>query len=43
LPSRAQQCLAVGLLDELFVHLAPVLLGDGVRLYGETLEAGRVP
>jgi dihydrofolate reductase len=29
-----QQCLAVGLVDEIVVHLAPVLLGDGVRLYG---------
>jgi dihydrofolate reductase len=32
--SVAQQCLAAGLVDELFVHLAPVLLGGGVRLYG---------
>jgi dihydrofolate reductase len=30
----AQQCLAAGELDELVIHLAPVLLGDGVRLYG---------
>jgi dihydrofolate reductase len=30
----AHQCLAAGLLDELAVHVAPVLLGDGVRLYG---------
>jgi dihydrofolate reductase len=29
----ARQCLAVGALDELFVCIAPVLLGDGVRLF----------
>lgn len=29
----AQQCLRLGLLDELQIHLAPVLLGDGVRLF----------
>src|SRR5262249_49122458 len=28
-----QQCLQSGLLDELVIHLVPVLLGDGVRLY----------
>jgi dihydrofolate reductase len=28
-----QQCLRAGLLDELQVHVAPVLLGDGVRLF----------
>jgi dihydrofolate reductase len=30
----ARQCLDAGLLDELVIHIAPVLLGDGVRLYG---------
>jgi dihydrofolate reductase len=30
----ARQCLAAGLLDEIRIHLAPVLLGDGIRLYG---------
>lgn len=30
----AQQCIEAGLVDEILVHLAPVLLGDGVRLYG---------
>jgi dihydrofolate reductase len=30
----AAQCLDAGLLDEIVVHVAPVLLGDGVRLYG---------
>ena len=32
--SLTRQCLLAGLLDELVIHLAPVLLGDGVRLYG---------
>jgi len=27
------QCSRVGLLDELWIHLAPVLLGDGIRLF----------
>ena len=30
----ARQCIELGLLDEIVVHLAPVLLGDGVRFYG---------
>jgi dihydrofolate reductase len=30
----ARQCLDAGVLDEIFVCVAPVLLGDGVRLYG---------
>jgi dihydrofolate reductase len=29
-----QQFLAAGLLDEVQLHLVPVLLGDGVRLFG---------
>jgi len=29
----AAQCLAAGLLDEILVFIAPVLLGDGVRLF----------
>jgi dihydrofolate reductase len=41
-----QQCLRAGLLDELQVHVAPVLLGEGVRLFdgGEraNLEVTRV-
>jgi dihydrofolate reductase len=32
----ARQCLRQGLLDELVIHVAPVLLGDGVRLYEST-------
>ena len=29
----ARQCLAAGLLEEIVVHVAPVLLGDGVRFF----------
>jgi dihydrofolate reductase len=29
----ARQCLAAGLLHEIVVHVAPVLVGDGVRLF----------
>jgi dihydrofolate reductase len=29
----AKQCLERGLLDEIIIHLAPLLLGDGVRLF----------
>jgi dihydrofolate reductase len=29
----AQQCLAAGLMDEIQIHLAPVLLGSGTRLF----------
>jgi dihydrofolate reductase len=36
----ARQCIDHGLLDEVVVHLAPVLLGDGVRLFG---AAGAAP
>jgi len=31
--SVAEQCLAVGALDEILVYIVPVLLGDGVRLF----------
>jgi dihydrofolate reductase len=31
--SVARQCLEAGALDEIFVSIAPVLLGDGVRLF----------
>jgi dihydrofolate reductase len=31
--SIMQQCLKVGLLDEIYVDVAPVLLGSGVRLF----------
>ncbi len=33
--SVAQQYLAAGLLDELHIHVAPVLLGGGVSLFGD--------
>jgi dihydrofolate reductase len=29
----ARQCPERGLLDEIIIHLAPILLGDGVRLF----------
>lgn len=29
----AQQCIQAGLVDDILVHLVPVLLGDGVPLY----------
>lgn len=38
----AAQCLDAGLVDEIVVHVAPVLLGDGVRLYGDTADRGEV-
>jgi dihydrofolate reductase len=31
----AMQCLRLGLLDELWIHLVPVLLGSGIRLFDE--------
>jgi dihydrofolate reductase len=30
-----RQCLEAGLLDEIVLHVAPVLLGGGVRLFGD--------
>jgi dihydrofolate reductase len=35
----ARQYLAAGLLDELQVHVVPVLLGGGVRLFDDSLPA----
>jgi len=35
----ARQCLAAGLIDEIVVFVAPVLLGDGVRLVDRLDEA----
>jgi dihydrofolate reductase len=37
--SVAQQYLKSGLLDEIQLHVAPVLLGDGVRLFEDHLGA----
>jgi dihydrofolate reductase len=31
--SIAQQCLAEGLADEILLHLVPIVLGDGIRLF----------
>jgi dihydrofolate reductase len=39
--SAAQQYLAAGLLDELLLHVVPVLLGGGTRLF-ERAEPGRL-
>ncbi|MEQ0562201.1 hypothetical protein ABJI51_24220 [Amycolatopsis sp. NEAU-NG30] len=38
-PSIAQQCLKLGLLDEVRIDLVPVFLGEGIR-YFENLSAG---
>jgi dihydrofolate reductase len=32
-PTIGRQLLQLGLIDELDIHVAPVLLGDGIRLY----------
>jgi len=31
----AQQCIRAGLLDEMHLHVAPILLGRGIRLFDE--------
>jgi riboflavin biosynthesis pyrimidine reductase len=42
----ARQCLEADVLDEIIVHVAPVLVGDGVRLFerpgGEVVRLERV-
>ena len=38
-PSIIQQALNLDLVDELAVDLAPVLLGDGIRYFGELADA----
>jgi dihydrofolate reductase len=44
--SIARQCLQQGLVDEILIHLVPVLLGDGVRLFdvpdGERIYLERI-
>jgi dihydrofolate reductase len=37
--SVVQQCLSAGLLDEIQIHLVPVLLRDGVRLFDQLGDA----
>jgi len=32
--SVAQQCLNAGLLDQMMIHVVPMLVGEGVRLFG---------
>ena len=39
--SVARQCLEAGLVDEIQVHLVPVLLGGGIRLF-DNGDAGKV-
>jgi dihydrofolate reductase len=38
-PSIIQQCLAQGLVDRIQVKLVPVLLGDGIRMFGSLATA----
>lgn len=33
--SIAQQCIRAGLLDEMHLHVAPILLGKGIRLFDQ--------
>jgi dihydrofolate reductase len=40
--SVAQQYLKAGLLDEMVLHVAPVLMGAGVRLFENHLDDGQV-
>ena len=34
-PSTAQGFVEAGVLDEIQIHLIPVLLGEGIRLFGQ--------
>jgi dihydrofolate reductase len=34
-PTIIQQCLDLGIVDRIQVKLVPVLLGDGIRLFGD--------
>jgi dihydrofolate reductase len=39
--SIAQQCLAEGLADEILLHVVPILLGEGIRLFANP-AAGQI-
>jgi len=39
-PTIGRQLLGLGLIDEIDLHIVPVLLGDGIRLYD---NPGREP
>lgn len=45
-PTIGRQLLALGLIDEIDLHIAPILLGDGIRLYdnpaGEPIRLHRL-
>ena len=45
-PTIGRQLLELGLIDEIDLHIVPVLLGDGIRLYdnpgGEPVRLHRV-
>jgi dihydrofolate reductase len=45
-PTIGQQLLELGLIDEIDLHIAPILLGEGIRLYdnpgGEPIRLHRV-
>jgi dihydrofolate reductase len=36
--NTAQQAVAAGLVDEIVIHVVPLLLGDGIRMFGPELE-----
>ncbi|MBO0839020.1 MAG: dihydrofolate reductase family protein, partial [Actinobacteria bacterium] len=38
-PTVIQQCLALGLVDRIQVKVVPVLMGDGIRLFGPLTSA----
>ena len=38
-PSIIQQCLDLGLVDRIQVKIVPVLIGDGIRLFGKLAAA----
>lgn len=37
-----QQYLKAGLVDEMLLHVSPVLIGEGVRLFENHLDPGQV-